>query len=63
MYVEINEVVPVDQPVAGADCLSPGQLRVAGLKLRRHSARGLTDDLHEPGQRQLKEAVVVEIVA
>ncbi len=48
--VEVDEVVPVDQAIPGADGLPPRKLRVPALKIRRYSARGFADDLHEPGQ-------------
>ena len=52
--VEVDEVIPVDQPIARPDGLSPGQTRVPTRQFLRHSAGRLADDLHEPSQGELQ---------
>jgi hypothetical protein len=55
--VEVDEVVTVDQPIAGAHDLAPRDRWLAILKPFRHPACSFSDDLDEPRQRKLKKSI------
>ena len=59
--VEIHAVVSVDQPVARADDLGPGDLWMGLLHGRPDSFGRFADDLHQPNQREIELPVTVKV--
>ena len=59
--VEVDDIVSMNDPMACSNDLGPRDFLSGSTPVLTHAARGFTDDLNEPDQRQVQHAILIEI--